>query len=118
MTPREPNLGEQIASLGQFTDRDNTSMTPLAIDVQPWKSKSTGYGGTQHVYRFPNGYGASVVQGIGTYGAEDGLWELGVLKFDGEKYHLTYDTPVTSDVIGWLTPEDAAALLLRIGALS
>ena len=117
MSGREPDLAEQLSSLGRFRDRDNTTITPLAIEAEPWLSKSTRYGGTQHLYRFANGYGASVVQGIGTYGGEQGKWELGVMKFDGEDYSLTYDTPVTGDVIGWLDPEGVAELLVKIAAL-
>jgi len=58
---------------------------------------------------FDNGYGASVVIGPYTYGGEDGLYELAVLGKDGK---LTYDTPVTDDVEGYLT-EDAVTKLLE-----
>lgn len=70
--------------------------------------------GEQHRYRFPNGFGASVVRGPYTYGGPEGFWELAVLDADGS---LTYDTPVTSDVIGWLTEEAASAVLAQIAAL-
>ena len=51
----------------------------------------------QTIYTFPNGYGASLIRGGTTsYG---GL-ELAVLDGDG---NITYDTPVTSDVLGYLT---------------
>ena len=39
-------------------------------------------GGVQHTYKFPNGYGASVIRHEGSYGYSQGLWELAVL--DGE----------------------------------
>ena len=51
---------------------------------------------------FENGYGVSVVCHSSSYGGKSGLYELAVLDADGE---LTYDTPVTGDVIGYLTPE-------------
>ena len=51
---------------------------------------------------FENGYGVSVVRHSFSYGGEAGLYELAVLDVDGE---ITYDTPVTDDVIGHLTPE-------------
>lgn len=52
----------------------------------------SGRGGTQRRYKFPNGYGASIVTGVYTGGAD---YELAVLGPDGR---LTYDTPVTDDV--------------------
>jgi hypothetical protein len=70
--------------------------------------------GTQRKYAFPNGYGASVVCSPFTYGGEDGLFELAVL---GPGGHLTYDTPITSDVIGWLTEDAVQAHLDDIAAL-
>ena len=73
--------------------------------------------GTQTVYRFPNGYGASVVQASWSYGSDDGLFELGVIKFSGEgdyAFSLTYDTNITNDVIGNLTEQDVQDLLNKI----
>jgi hypothetical protein len=86
--------------------------------------------GTQKIYRFDNGYGASVVQfswgGLGgSYGAESGRWELAVLRFtnredfdpNGKNWDLAYDTPITDDVVGHLDDEDVQELLVRIRAL-
>ncbi|WP_249182454.1 hypothetical protein [Burkholderia ambifaria] len=39
-------------------------------------------GGEQKVYRFDNGYGASVVRHQYSYGGDRGQWELGVVKFE------------------------------------
>ena len=36
-------------------------------------------GGLQMVYKFDNGYGASVIQHEGSYGSHKGRWELAVL---------------------------------------
>ncbi len=63
---------------------------------------------------FDNGYGASVVKGEHTYGGKDGLYELGVLGKDGK---LTYDTPVTEDVEGYLTEEGVTEFLKQIQSL-
>lgn len=79
-----------------------------------------GLGGTQVVYRFANGYGASVVQFPHSYGYAEGLYELAVIHFDGENndaWRLTYDTPVTSDVLGYLSEEEVLATLVQIAAL-
>jgi hypothetical protein len=64
--------------------------------------------------QFANGYGASVIIGDHSYGGSDGLYELAVLDKDGS---LTYDTPITSDVLGYLTPKDVTSLLQQIAAL-
>lgn len=70
-------------------------------------------GGVQRVYKFPNGYGASVIKGPYTYGGKKGLWELAVLK--GEE--LCYDTDITSDVIGHLNDPEMDAVLRQIERL-
>lgn len=58
----------------------------------------------QRVYRFPNGYGASVVKGyIGddtTHGSDEGLWELAVVRFHGPRlsdFSVDESTPITAD---------------------
>ena len=51
---------------------------------------------------FENGYGVSVVCHSFSYGGNSGLYELAVLDREG---NIPYDTPVTDDVLGHLTPE-------------
>jgi hypothetical protein len=63
---------------------------------------------------FENGYGASIVKGEYTYGGKDGLYELAVLNNNGD---LIYDTPVTSDVEGYLSEDDVTKLLEQIQKL-
>ena len=63
---------------------------------------------------FDNGYGASVIIGPHTYGGEDGLYELCVLGKDGK---LTYNTPVTEYVEGYLSEDDVTKLLEQIQKL-
>lgn len=71
-------------------------------------------GGVQARITFENGYGASVVKTPYTYGGDKGLYELAVLGSDG---HLTYDTPITNDVIGYLRPIDVTDVLAKIQQL-
>lgn len=74
-------------------------------------------GGRQVLHRFENGYGASVIQGPYSYGGDEGLYELAVIVWEGLAYELTYDTPITDDVLGYLTPEEVDEALARIEAL-
>ena len=72
--------------------------------------------GIQFVYNYENGYGASVVRFPGSYGHEKKLWELAVLEYNPKKdcWDLTYDTPITDDVEGYLTERDITKALKRI----
>ncbi len=64
--------------------------------------------------QFDNGYGASVVKGPYTYGGKDGLYEMAVLDDSG---NLTYDTPITNDVIGYLSEDEVNDYLTKIQEL-
>ncbi len=74
-------------------------------------TKPTHGNGTQRIYQFPNGYGASVVKNDMSYGGKNGLWELAVLDADGG---LCYDTPITDDVIGHLNDPQVDDILGQI----
>ena len=63
---------------------------------------------------FDNGYGVSVVSHSYSYGGRDGLYEVAVL--DSED-NLTYDTPVTNNVIGYLTEEDVTDVMKQVQKL-
>lgn len=76
--------------------------------------KSSGPRGVAARVNFPNGYGASVVCGPYTYGGKEGLYELAVLDTEG---NIVYDTPITDDVLGFLSKADVAAALRSIEAL-
>ena len=79
-----------------------------------FKEHPSTFGGIIGRIEFDNGYGASVVQGPGTYGSERGLYELAVLDKTGQ---ITYDTPITNDVIGYLRPEDVTDVMEKIQQL-
>ena len=74
------------------------------------RERTNHYDGIGYRVDYPNGYGASIVKFTGSYGAEEDLWEVAVLK-GGE---LCYDTPITDDVVGWLTEERVIALCDQI----
>ena len=79
-----------------------------------FKEHPNHLGGVQAVITFDNGYGASVVCTPHTYGGDKGLYELAVLGKDG---HLTYNTPITDDVIGFLKEEEVTKILEQIQLL-
>ena len=76
-----------------------------------------GIGGRQVVFKFPNGYGASLIQTPFSYGGTDGKYEVGVVQFDGDDFKLTYETPITNDVLGYLTEAEVLKTLTDIKAL-
>ena len=89
---------------------------------EPWlirtRDEGTKYYSKQKIFKFSNGYGASVIDGFGAYGGDLGLFELAVVRFDeNDDFCLCYSTPITSDVIGYLTQAEADDLLDRIEAL-
>lgn len=69
--------------------------------------------GEQWKFSFDNGYGASVITVGIAYCNEAQLYELAALKH-GE---LCYDTPITDDVLGYLTSHEVYDLLDKIEQL-
>jgi hypothetical protein len=63
---------------------------------------------------FENGYGVSVISHSHSYGGSKGLYEIAVL--DSED-NLTYDTPVTNNVIGYLTEEEVTDVMKQVQKL-
>ena len=75
-------------------------------------------GGIQYLFKADNGYGASIVKHDYSYGGNNGLYELAVIKYESdEEWHLCYDTPITSDVLGHLTEEEVNSTLEEIAKL-
>jgi hypothetical protein len=80
-------------------------------------------GGGCWVYRFDNNYGASVICHQGSYGGNEGLFEIMVAQFPDHtvKWHCPsfsfLDEVGLDDTYGWLTLEDVARILGEINAL-
>jgi hypothetical protein len=70
--------------------------------------------GTHATIHFPNGYGASIVTGGIFYTTKQAPYELAVL---GEGDSICYTTPLTSDVMRYLTKKDVNKALSQIAAL-
>ena len=73
--------------------------------------EKTRLDGQRKLYKFSNGYGASVIRNSASYGNEEGLWELAVLGTDGE---IDYTTSIADDVLGYLTENDVEYILEQI----
>lgn len=73
--------------------------------------------GVQAIIFFDNNYGASVVKAPWSYGGNKGLYELAVLRKRPDGYEITYDTPITDDVIGYCSETDITRLLNQIEIL-
>lgn len=88
-------------------------MANATFDDLDFKPRGNTLPGVRAEHTFANGYAASVVRGLGTYGAERGLYELAVLRGG----RIVYDTPITDDVLGCLSESAVTEALQRIEAL-
>ena len=79
------------------------------LDFQPMQFDV----GIQARIFFDNGYGASVIKSPYSYGGNQDLYELAVIKDNA----IRYDTPITDDVIGYLTEDDVTKYLGQIQEL-
>lgn len=97
-----------------------------------WQGPHAGFpeSGKQILIRFKNGYGVSVVQFAyppitpgklyGSYGVNEGKYELAVTKYNGEnirEFELCYDTEITDDVIGHLSEEEVIEYVKKVSEL-
>lgn len=87
--------------------------------IDDW-TVTNGIWDDQRVYRFDNDFGASIIYHQGSYGYEQGLIELAVIRWkeDGTNWWLTYDTEITDDVIGYLSQQEAKDILQKIKEIS
>ena len=89
---------------------------------EPHKTRTVN-NGVQHLFYFPNNYGASVVKHDFSYGSSSGLWEIAVLKLVRDEkdvvvnWDISYDTPITNDVLGHIPSDVVDTILEEIKAL-
>ena len=74
---------------------------------------------TDHwLFRFPNGYGASVIRGGVALGSGTAPFELAVIQFNyDDDYQMCYNTSIAHDVLGYLTKTRVLDLLDQIQQL-
>lgn len=88
--------------------------------------------GKQSSMIFKNGYGVSVVRfklpllagtflgGRGDYGSytsNEDEWELAVIKGAEGEWEITYDTPITDDVMGYLSEQKVTDVMKQVQEL-
>ena len=66
---------------------------------------------------FENGFGISIVRHPYSKGNKAGLFEIAVLSGTAEHWNLTYDTPITDDVLGWLSWAEVQNHIGRVALL-
>lgn len=104
--------------------------TNLALDckefdeylIDTYQDCIMDFPGIHYIFRFNNGFGASVVKCFGSKGYEQDLWELGVILFEEEnkkatdEYMLWYPYTILkgNDVLGSLNDTQVREILQKI----
>jgi len=76
--------------------------------------KSHPLDGVQSIMMFDNGYGVSVIRTSFSYGGKMGQYELAVLD---TSENITYNTPVTNDVLGHLSEKEVTRYMIEVQKL-
>lgn len=93
--------------------REEPDMNATTFDDLEFTERHDDFGGIIATLEFPNGYTASVIRGASSYGGMMGQYEAAVIC--GGK--LCYDTPITDDVLGYLSEADVTKFLADLAAL-
>ena len=103
------------------------------ISIHKLIYKHDVFDGTQRLYHFENNFGASVIRHSGSYGGNDGLYELAVIIWDPKDnitlvetdrykritgWTICYSTAITNDVIGYLEEDQVNTILSFIEKLN
>jgi len=86
------------------------------IEFEDHPNKGYGFDRRAKVF-FDNGYGASIVTGSAAYTNNESPYELAILKGDDGESSITYETPLTDDVLGYLDDAAVNSYLDKIAAL-
>ncbi len=110
-------------------DAKNLSLNPKEFEeylVDTYEENIMEHRGIHYIFRFPNGYGASIVKMYGSYGWDQDNWELAVILFEEEtdtlkttEWIVVYPKQIVSQgcTIGNQTDEDIVDLLRKIKEL-
>jgi hypothetical protein len=101
--------------------QENDCLDNLWFEMLPGhletKLVHTGY---QHLFRFENGLGASVIKHDGSYGNRDGegLWEIALIKWEEEGWDFVFEPEKFQySELGWQGLEESAQVLTWIAGL-
>lgn len=92
----------------------------VEVEVKPFLD------GTHVLIRLPNGFGASVLRHMGSYGGPSGLWEMAVIKWEGRSgvdkpwdfVGMAMNIPdFEHDVQGWMTETDVDLALNMVSQI-
>jgi hypothetical protein len=72
------------------------------------------FDGIKTTCHFDNGYGVSVVRHKFSYGNKLNLFELAIIDKSGD---IIYSTPITDDVIGYLSEDDVSDTMIKVQRL-
>lgn len=103
-------MENKMKEINRFTGKLNNH---LVNTIPVWN-------GVQHLFRFDNGFGASVIKHDFSYGGKSGKWELAVIKFKDSvhsknaSWSINTTTKITDDVLGFLNDRQVASTLRRI----
>lgn len=87
---------------------------------KPTLERNLYAGRTQRIYRFDNGYGASVIQWNEGVVEENEPWEIAVIKYFGDgatDYRIDFGTEIADDLITGLSDGEVDGWLARIEKL-
>ena len=101
----EKYIRNMISEVDKTNEKDNLEIT------EKLSKDSFNY---QWIFRFENGYGASVIKSWGSFGFDKDLFELAVLEFYQHGCHIAYNTRITNEVIGYLTNDEVLEYLEKI----
>lgn len=90
--------------------------------VDTYEDNIAGNKGAHYIFRFENGYGASVVKTYGSIGYSDDMWELAVILYEEEnklspdEYVIVYPYPIVKHecVLGPLDDSQVREILQKI----
>lgn len=102
-----------MATYTNFSASTIARIVEGATEVTP----KSALDGLQWLVFYPSGYGFSVVKHWGSYGGSMDLWELAVIRKSANGFDIVYDTPITYDVLGFLSEDEVVAAAEEIRSL-